>query len=184
MVVACEATAGRGDGAESLAALPLEELIRRWNRLFWWTTIRPIFRRMVAADLTLAESIVLRGLQRRPLTIAEAAECLCVSHSAASRAADRLVRDGLVARQERAEDRRQKHLTLTPRGAALLGEMEAMIAGRFGQAIAALRPDEQEQLRLLLARLIATYPVTIGAGEGDGEDDGPCPRAGAGRQEP
>ena len=147
-------------------AMTLEELIPYWNHLVWWTSIRPVLRRMLEADLTLAEVVTLRGLGRRPLTIAEVAESLGLSHSAASRAVDRLVRDGLVHRREDPEDRRRKHLTLTPAGAALIGEMEALLAERMGRFIALLGADEQEQFRHLFARLVAAYTA---AGEGDEE---------------
>ena len=141
-------------------AMTLEELIPYWNHIVWWTSIRPMLRRLLEADLSLSEVVTLRGLQRSPLTIAEVAESLCVSHSAASRTADRLVRDGLVRRQENPVDRRQKHLTLTPEGVALIGEMEAMIAGRLRRTIALLSADEQEQFRHLFARLIAAHAAT------------------------
>lgn len=141
-------------------AMTLEELIPYWNHIVWWTGIRPVLRRMLEADLSLSEVVTLRGLGRSPLTIAEVAESLCLSHSAASRAADRLVRDGLVSRQENPEDRRQKHLTLTAEGVALIGEMEAMIAGRLRRTIALLSADEQEQFRHLFARLIAAHAAT------------------------
>lgn len=146
---------------KALEALTLEELIRQWNKLFWWNAIRPIFRRLVEADLTLAESIVLRSLQRGPLSVADAAETLCVTHSAASRAVDRLVRDGLISRQENPEDRRQKQLTLTPEGAALMGEMEAMTAERMRRITAVLSDEERTQFRALLIRLIGAEAAAL-----------------------
>lgn len=144
-----------------LEALSLEELLPRWNKLFWWNAARPVFRKMLDADLTLAESIVLRSLQHGPLNVADAAEMLCVSHSAASRAVDRLVRDGLIGRQENPEDRRQKQLTLAPAGAALIGEMESVTAERMRLIMGVLSAEEQEQFRTLLIRLIAAYGEAV-----------------------
>lgn len=148
-----------------LEALSLEELLPRWNKLFWWSAVRPVFRKMLDADLTLAESVVLRSLQHGPLSVSDAAETLCVTPSAASRAVDRLVRDGLIARQENPDDRRQKQLTLTPAGAALLGEMESVTVERMRLIMAVLSRDEQEQFRALLIRLIAAYGESLGPRE-------------------
>lgn len=137
--------------------LPLEALIPRWNGTVWWSGIRPVLRRMLEVDLTLAELILLHGLQHHPLTIAEVANTLYITHSAASRAADRLVRDGLVKREENPADRRQKRLTLTDAGAALLDEMEALRAQRLTAVLASLSDDERERLRRLLARTLQAF---------------------------
>ncbi|MGN6362453.1 MAG: MarR family winged helix-turn-helix transcriptional regulator [Thermomicrobiales bacterium] len=140
-----------------LAGASMDELVRYWNKLIWWTGIRPVFRRMVEIDLTLAESVVLRSLQHRPLTVSEVADCLYISHSAASRAVDRLVRDGFMSRQENPDDRRQKQLTLTPEGSQLVSEMEGIFASRLTPLIDALDADEQAQLRRLLIRMIEAH---------------------------
>ena len=144
-------------GLADLESLSLSEVIRGWDRMAWWTAIRPMFRRMLEVDLTLAESIVLRTLQHHPLTVAEVADCLYISHSAASRAVDRLVHDGFVSRQENPEDRRQKQLTLTPQGEALVGEMESLYAERLEPVIASLSAEDREQLRVLMARMVAAW---------------------------
>ncbi len=149
-----------------LETMTLEELLPRWNKLFWWNAVRPVFRKMLDADLSLAESIVLRSLQNQgQLTVADAAEALCVTHSAASRAVDRLVRDGLIARQENPEDRRQKQLTLTPAGAVLIGEMEAVTVDRLRQIMMVLSAEEREQFRTLLVRLMVATSEIVEQGE-------------------
>jgi len=119
--------------------------------------VRPMFRRMVEADLTMAESVVLRSLQRGPLTVAEAASCLMLSNSAASRAVDRLVRDGYIGREENPEDRRQKLLTLAPKGAALVGEMEGIAVDGLRRLAAVLSPEERDTMRELLARMLTHH---------------------------
>jgi DNA-binding MarR family transcriptional regulator len=133
----------------------LAETLTQWNRLFWWAGVRPMMQRMVEADLTLAESVVLRSLRRGPLTVAQAGACLMLSHSAASRAVDRLVRDGYLAREENPDDRRQKLLTLAPRGEELLGEMEGIMVGRLAEMIDVLDVEESAQFRSLLTRILA-----------------------------
>lgn len=158
-----------------LATLPFEDLVPRWMGAIWWSGIRPALRRMLEADLTLAELVALHALAHHPLTIAELAEMLYLSHSAASRAADRLVRDGLVSRQEDPEDRRQKRLTLTAEGEALLGEMQRIRSGRVQEAFARLDGGEREQLRALVVRLM-TMMQDLGDEEPAAESWSACPR--------
>ena len=156
---------GRHATAPNPYELTLEQLIPRWNRLVWWTGIRPMFRMMTEIDLSLAESVVMRSLQRCPLSVAEVGACLYISHSAASRAVDRLVRDGLVSRQENPEDRRQKQLTLTPKGEAMVGKMEAIFAAQMKPLVATLSVEEREQLRGLMARMLAAHAAAHPADE-------------------
>lgn len=153
--------------AEVQGEATLEELIPRWNKLFWWSGVKPMLLRMVEADLTLAESIVLRSLQHGPLTVTEAATCLMLSHSAASRAVDRLVRDGYIRREENPDDRRQKRLTLAPRGVALVGEMEGIFANRLRRLVQVLDSEERDQLRALLAKVIAMHAEEAAESPGD-----------------
>lgn len=152
---------GHGGIKGDLRALSLEEILPIFNRMFWWSGVRPMFRRMVEADLTMAESVVLRSLQRGPLTVADAASCLMLSHSAASRAVDRLVRDGYIVREENPEDRRQKRLTLAPKGAELVREMEGIAVDGLRRLTAALSPEECETMRALLVRMIAGHLAAV-----------------------
>jgi DNA-binding MarR family transcriptional regulator len=95
---------------------------------------------------------------RRSLNVAEVAECIALSQSAASRAVvDRLVGDGLITRQEDPHDRRNKRLTLTPAGVARIEEIEQVYGGEFGSLVAELSSAEQEDLRALFAHLLAAF---------------------------
>ena len=164
-------TVGATEGLQAeqeLLALPLPELIRQWSRLVWATSVRPMYRRLMEHDLTLAELVVLRQMQRGSLTVAAVADCLQLSPSAASRAIDRLVRDGLIRREENPDDRRQKLITMTAAGQGLVGEMEAIFAERQRQIVASLNDEEQGQFSGLLARMLATHRV-------EGESEG-CPQ--------
>lgn len=140
---------------------PLDELLRCWHGSVWRAGIRPLLKRMQQDDLTMGELIVLHTLQHYQLTIAEVAETTFISQSAASRAVDRLVRVGWVRREENPDDRRQKRLTLTAEGAALVSEMEALRAERMARIFTVLDEDEREQLRRLLARLVRAFDETI-----------------------
>ncbi|MEZ4727070.1 MAG: MarR family transcriptional regulator [Caldilineaceae bacterium] len=74
---------------------------------------------------------------------------------AASRTVHRLVRDGWVRRVENPTDRRQKVLTLTPEGVALMEDIEGKLTAGIEYLAARLAPEEQEQFRRLIARMVA-----------------------------
>ena len=75
-------------------------------------------------DVTLPQFRTLVVLvSRGPQRIVDLAEELAVTSSTATRMCNRLVRKGLVARQERADDRRAAWVTLTPAGRELVGEV-------------------------------------------------------------
>ena len=150
---------------EILEQEPLEQLLPVFHSAIWWTGIQPLFQRLVGADLTMAETIVLHSLQRRSMSVAEAATCLCISQSAASRAIDRLVRDGYVARHEDPEDRRQKLLTLTTAGSTLLDDLEGILAQGVQPLLSPLDEEQRQQLKILLVRMIASQLAHNGVSE-------------------
>jgi len=104
---------------------------------------------------------VLRMLQRAPLSVADVAECISITQSAASRVVDRLVRDGFVERQENPSDRRQKLLTLSPAGQVLLDQIEAKVTRAAQPMVDTLTAAERKQFGALLVKMIASL--------------GPCP---------
>jgi DNA-binding MarR family transcriptional regulator len=83
--------------------------------------------------------------ERDRITISELAEQLQIKHHSAVGLADRLVANGLVARESDAGDRRQVYLTLTPHGKALLEQLAAVHKDELRR----LGPE----LHALLARL-------------------------------
>lgn len=157
---------------KKLEELPLRELLPHWSNLLWRTSVRPWLQKMSQIDLSVSEGQILRHLQDRSLTIAEVAEYLGITHSAASRAVDRLVRDGFVNRTENPTDRRQKQLLLTPGGAALVENHSNTFLTGMERLVNSLPLDEQEQFRTLVAHLIA-----VNAGEAESTQTGDQPPA-------
>jgi len=147
-------------------AMSLHQLLPFWSKILWWNGVRPMQERMLKTDLSMAESMVLHSLQYGQLTVAQVADCMFVSHSAASRALDRLVHEGLVARQENPEDRRQKQLTLAPAGEALIEQFEAILSKGVEPLIGTLTAEEQEQLRRLITRMLVAQVRQMGDGAG------------------
>jgi len=143
-----------GDASCGFEQLSLHELMPIWCGLIWRLGMEPVFRRMLEAGLSESEYVVLQRLRRASLSVADVGECLFISHSAASRAVDRLVRDGYVRREENHADRRQKVLSLTDEGTALAGSLETMLASGIEPMPAILTESEREQFRGLLIRMI------------------------------
>jgi DNA-binding MarR family transcriptional regulator len=63
---------------------------------------------------------------RDRVTVGELAERLQIKHHSAVGLIDRLVLEKLVERDASAEDRRQVHISLTPRGEGMLEELSSM----------------------------------------------------------
>jgi len=88
------------------------------------------------------------------LTIADRGECslgdlgreLEVAMSSASQMVDRLVGQGLVQREQDADNRRQVIIRLTPQGAGVIADLETGILKRYEQVMARLPETEQEEL--------------------------------------
>lgn len=137
-----------------LEQVSLHELMPLWGRVIWHMGMEPVFRRMQELGLSDSEYMVIQRLRRAPLNVADVGECLFISHSAASRAVDRLVREGHVRREENPADRRQKVLTLTEKGAALADMLETVLATGVEPMLTALTEEEREQSRRLMLRMI------------------------------
>ena len=135
--------------------LPLHDLIPHWTSMLWLLGMRPMLQSLFDLSLTMSDNIILRQLRRRAMTIAEVADELSLTHSAASRTVDRLVRDGWVRRMENPADRRQKILTLTTEGMALMQDIEGKLTTGIEYLAARLSPEEQEQFRRLIAHMVA-----------------------------
>ncbi len=90
-------------------------------------------------DVTLPQFRTLVVLvSRGPQRIVDLADELAVTSSTATRMCNRLVRKGLVARQERADDRRAAWVTLTAAGADLVGEVMLRRRESIGALVADL----------------------------------------------
>jgi DNA-binding MarR family transcriptional regulator len=138
-----------------METLTLRELIPHWVNMLWLLGMRPMLQNLCDMSLTMSDNIILRQLRRRSMTITEVATELSLTHSAASRLVDRLVRDGWVRRVENPADRRQKILTLTPEGVGLMEGIESKLTTGIEFLATRLSPDEQEQFRRLIARMVA-----------------------------
>jgi DNA-binding MarR family transcriptional regulator len=85
---------------------------------------RYTLRRFLRFSEESARAVGIKGFpERERMTIGELAERLQIKHHSAVELADRLVSNGLAARELDSADRRQVYLTLTPHGEAVLGQL-------------------------------------------------------------
>src|SRR5262245_32731109 len=97
----------------------------------------------------------LRLLAERPASMGEMAAQLLSSPSGLTRLADRLERDGLIARETPRDNRRVVQVTLTERGRAVLAEADREFLETLREAFASHLSDEDvEELRRILRKLL------------------------------
>ena len=88
-----------------------------------------------------------------PVAMHQLADQLGCDNSNVTGIADRLEARGLIARQPYEQDRRVRHIVLTPQGARLRQKLAEEMGGP-PQGLARLSPGEQRQLRDLLRRVL------------------------------
>jgi DNA-binding MarR family transcriptional regulator len=123
-------TTATGKSAHRAAATTAKQRLRLWLRLL--RTSRAIEselreRLRLSFGVTLPQFDVMAALVRKPtgMTMTELSRFLMVSNGNVTGIIDRLVADGMVAREAIAGDRRGVCVLLTPQGTARFAEMAA-----------------------------------------------------------
>ena len=101
----------------------------------------------------------LAGVRDEPHTLKSLADALGLSDPAASRAAEGLVKRGLVAREEDELDRRVRRLSPTQAGRELAERIQAARLAGIGQFLSTLSDEEREQLGAALELLLEREDV-------------------------
>jgi len=109
-----------------------------------WQDVRPAF------------GVVLVAASERPTSIVEVASLMGVTKQAASKIVEVMVTGGYVKRAINADDRRQRSVSLTPRGRALLECVEQIHADLESQWATILGPAQVERMRRDLVRVLST----------------------------
>jgi len=142
-------------------ARPTEETVAAWINLQQTNrVIQTVLedRLKTATDLSWAEFEVLWRLElaaEHPLQMSEIAEQLLGSPSGITRMADRLERDGLIARETPRENRRVVRVTLTERGTSVLADARSAFGEALGQAFSMhLTEADVAALRRLTHKLL------------------------------
>jgi DNA-binding MarR family transcriptional regulator len=119
-------------------------------------------------SVTIHQLTALGHLKGGSVTMRELARDLDVSESSATAVTDRLVRQGLVERQNDPSDRRVVRLALSPAGRALVERIDNCAASRTGDMLAVLTDAQLEQLLDILEALARSEadgrPLRHGAG--------------------
>ena len=128
-------------------------LIQRTASAEWFSVI-------TESELTFTQLKSLMALGNETMSVKQLAGVLSLSEAAASRAADGMVRRGLVARTECPDDRRSRRLKLTADGALMRERIiEARISGLV-EFVERLSPDEQAALSAAISPIVQRLPKT------------------------
>jgi len=139
------------------------ELGRYFDRLHALASAQ-IFMHMAQAmrsvDLSFSQLNALFRLYRfGPQRIAELAESAYLSPCAASRLADRLVRDGLATKRTNPESRRERLVELAPLGYECIARLRESTARAYDEILRPLPPELAGELLALLRRADPFLPL-------------------------
>jgi DNA-binding MarR family transcriptional regulator len=112
--------------------------------------------RLLAAQsppLTVPQFLALRAIARETVSAGELSRRAGVSEPAVSQLLAGLAESGLVDRSPLASDRRRQELALSPAGAAVLADAEALLRERFAALLGELPRPEADALARVLPRV-------------------------------
>ena len=145
------------ESIDGLAACIEGTLPRVLRRLFTLTINSP------SSELTAAQSrLCAYLLADGPCPVTEAAEELCVTVSAATQIADRLEKLGLVQRVAGQQDRRQRLVSLTEHGRAVMSDRRLRRVERVARVLETMPPERRADIASALTTLLeaaAAVPV-------------------------
>jgi DNA-binding MarR family transcriptional regulator len=115
-----------------------------------------LFEAVGALELTLTQIKLLHHLDDAPspISLTHVAELVHVSLPAASRTVDDLVRRGFAVREEDADDRRMKRVTITDAGRAVIRRLNAARLSGLQQFVDGLNDPERGALASALGQLL------------------------------
>jgi DNA-binding MarR family transcriptional regulator len=110
---------------------------------------------------------ILKCLERRgPHHLTEISATLSIKKNTLSELLDRMVRDGLVARELSPNDRRVTRLQITPAGRSAIQEFERSLMGNIGEYLKGLDAEDRRDLVTAmesLTRILERHERTAGA---------------------
>ena len=134
----------------------LQAAVREWTEVVMVRSLAEMRRFVRAEGLSMPQfHVLLRLHYHGECAVSDIGSHLDVTAPAASQLVDRLVQMGLLERREDRQDRRVRHLSLSPRGRALV---EASLRARDAWAEdlpARLTADQRSQAILALTHLTA-----------------------------
>lgn len=137
----------------------LEAHLGYWLRLVSNHVSHAFLRKVEAAGVTVSEWVVLRALlPPDPATSPGAlVRSLGMTKGAVSKLIDRLAARDLVVRAPSDDDRRQQHLTLTPRGRALVPRLARLADDNDREFFGHLPREQRDALLRAMQALVAHH---------------------------
>lgn len=115
-------------------------------------------RKVLEFGVTVAEWVVLREMYgREDMSPSKVADFTGMTRGAASKLIDRLVAKKLIAREERADDRRYQDIALTASGARLVPTLAALADQNDSEFFSPLTKVEREALLATLKKLAQAH---------------------------
>lgn len=141
----------------------LEDHLGYWLRMLSNEVSASFARRLENHGVTVAQWVVLRILlDRKNATVVEVAAALDIDKGAVSRMIDRLLKLGLVRRQESLRSRREVSLSLTPKAETLVPKLARAADDNDREFFRILSPRQRadflKTIRLLIASSTGTKP--------------------------
>ena len=130
------------------------QIIREWVDAITHRSMSGWARFVKSSGLSFPQFSILMHLHYKgQCGISDISERMDVTSAAASQLVERLFQAGLVERAEDPHDRRAKHITLSPKGSALLSEGMERRFGWVEPAVASLTPEQREKAGEVLLAL-------------------------------
>jgi len=134
---------------------PLAQTLQDWMRVVMQHSMRNFMLYAKEHNYSMAQlNALFRIRHKGTCGVSDLGEEMGVSSAAASQLLERLVQQGLAARTEDPQDRRNKRVALTEAGERLVQESAAARQGWLTQVADLLPADEQQQVNAALQLLI------------------------------
>lgn len=118
-------------------------------------------RRLDSSGVTVAEWVVLREMyEQEGMTPGLVAQRTGMTKGAASKLVDRLTEKRLIARRERAQDRRYQDIALTPAGRKLVPVLAEIADDNDAHFFAPLAQSEREALLATMKKLVQAHGLS------------------------
>lgn len=136
----------------------LADRLKEFQCVVTRTPMRYAIQALHARDFSLAQVSTLLALRERGAwSIGDMAQEIGLSLAATSQMVERLVREGLVHREEDPDDRRRKHLALSPQGAELLESIDRAYFQAMESAFRQVPPELVDRLEEALGGVIRHF---------------------------
>ncbi len=141
-----------------------EKLTSLFSDIIFKTMTVQLLRELDDLDISLPQLQALTFVaEHRNCSVGALAEGLGVTHPAAVKSVDRLVKKGLIVRAVAAADHRQAELSATPGGRNLVNEIRAQRTRRLARVLDRMSPEERLAMIRGLEKFVTTALMDEGA---------------------